>query len=138
MLAAVQTEIHALRAGLPDAEIETKDDGEGGAFVVVRDVPLGYSFEPSRSWIGFHITHACPDADIYPHFIDAAVKYVGGAETPNAHPDGDLPIAMTRGATMPGFELSAIQISRQSRRRNADTDSALRKLVRVLGRLEAA
>jgi len=33
---------------------------------------------------------------------------------------------------MPGFELPAIQVSRRSNHRRAETDSALQKLLRIL------
>lgn len=131
MKPAVAAAIEEIREGLPNAEIEVHEDPDGGACVMVRRVAIG-PFEPSDTWIGFHITWAYPDADVYPHFLDPAVAYIGTGETPNKHAEGDLPAAMSRGGRMPGFELDAIQISRRSARRNPTTDSALQKLLRVL------
>lgn len=95
-------------------------------------VDIGVGFAPSVSWIGFQMTWAYPDSDVYPYFIDSAVRYVGYGETPVQHPDGNLPTAMSRGAMMPGFNLPAIQVSQRSNRRNATTDTALHKLLRVI------
>jgi hypothetical protein len=128
----VEKALEELATGLPGAKIESKEDPDGGAFVLLDGIDIGSSFEPASSWIAFHITFSYPDADVYPHFIDQLVKYVGDGPTPNEHPDGNLPNSMTRGATAPGFERPAIQVSRSSKRRNAETDSALQKLLRVI------
>ncbi len=128
VVAAIK-EISDARVG---TDVRTKEDADGGAYVIVDGIRVGASFSPSTAWIGFHIVWAYPDADVYPHFADASLKYVGANSTPNQYPEGNLPSAMTRGATMPGFEVPAIQISRKSNRRNAETDSALRKLLRII------
>lgn len=112
--------------------IRTKEDADGGAFVIVDGVQIGDSFTPSVSWIGFHVVWAYPDSDVYPHFADPALRYVGSQPVPNQHPEGSLPTALTRGAVMPGFEVPAIQISRRSNHRNAETDSALQKMLRII------
>jgi hypothetical protein len=128
----VATAIQELRDGLPGHNVRTQDDGVGGAFVIVDDLDIGDSFAPPVSWLGFHITFGYPEASVYPHFMDARVRYVGEGETPNAHADGNLPAAMSRGATMAGFDLPAVQISRKSNHSNPETDSALQKLLRIL------
>lgn len=132
MKPAVQQAVGQLVEGLPDANVTAEDDPDGGAYVLVEDIDLGPAFAPRRSWIAFQITWTYPEADVYPHFIDAKVKYVGEGPTPNQHPDGNLPTSMTRAGTAPGFEKPAIQVSRRSNRRNPKTDSALAKLLRVL------
>jgi hypothetical protein len=129
--AAVAEAIDEIRAGLPATTVDVREDADGGAYVIVRGVPIG-PFEPSKAWVGFHITWAYPDADVYPHFLDPTVTYIGTNEAPNKHAGGDLPTAMSRGARVPGFDIDAIQISRRSNRRNQETDSALHKLLRVL------
>jgi hypothetical protein len=128
----VERAIEELRRGLPGREIRVLPDADGGAFVIADDMEIGEGFTPSRLWVGFHITFACPEADVYPHFIDPALRYIGKGSARNEHPDGNLPTAMSRGATMPGFELPAIQVSRRSNRRNAATDTPLQKLLRVV------
>jgi hypothetical protein len=132
MKPTVEAGLIELRVGLQDNNIRHLEDGEGGAFVIVDELFIGENFTPSTAWIGFHITWSYPDADVYPHFLGPQVKYVGAREAPNQHPDGNLPVPMTRGATMPGFNQPAIQISRRSQRRSVETDSALLKLMRVL------
>jgi hypothetical protein len=131
MKSEVETALTELGVGLPDSTIRTKEDSDGGAYVIVENINIGDGFEPATSWLGFHIVWSYPDADIYPYFIDAEICYTGSGNAPNQFPAGNLPEAITRGATMPGFDLPAIQISRRSNRRNADTDSALTKLLRV-------
>lgn len=128
----VSVAVGELESALIGGAVRVKEDRDGGAYVVVDDVAIGDAFSPRSSWIGFHVVWTYPDADIYPHFTDAGINYVGSGPTPNQHADGNLPAALTRGATMPGFELPAIQISRRSNHRNADTDTAVQKLLRII------
>ncbi len=133
----VEQTVQELREGFAGHDVRVKEDDDGGAFVIVDGIDIGEQFAPPTSWIGFHITWPYPDADVYPHFIDPKVRYVGDKEAPNRDPAGDssadLPTAMARGPyVMPGFGIPAIQVSRRSNRRNAETDSALQKLLRVI------
>jgi hypothetical protein len=130
--ANVEKAIQELREGFPGHDVRTKEDADGGAYVIVEGIEIGETFAPSVSWVGFHITWSCPDADVYPHFIDPETRYVGTGEAPNQHPDGNLPTSISRGATMPGFETPAVQISRRSNRRTSTTDSPLQKLLRII------
>ena len=132
MKPAVEAAIGEIRDGLPRHEVRVKPDSDGGAYIVVAGLDIGDCFAPPESWIGFQIAWMCPEADTYPHFIDPAVRYIGQREAPNQYPEGNLPKSMTRNATMPGFDLTAIQVSRRSNRRNAETDSPLQKLLRVI------
>jgi hypothetical protein len=131
MVERVETSLKALQEGMAGHAVRVQEDGSGGAYVIVDDIEIGDHYAPTRSWVGFHVTFA-EDADIYPHFIDPGVRYVGPGPAPNEHPDGNLPTAMSRGQTMPGFELPAIQVSRRSNHRNGETDSPLMKLLRVI------
>jgi hypothetical protein len=128
----VAVAVEELEAALIGSVVRVIEDRDGGAYVVVDDVAIGDSFSPRSSWIGFHIVWTYPDSDIYPHFVNAGVKYAGPGPAPNQHTDGNLPAALTRGATMPGFDLPAIQISRRSNHRDAHTDTAVQKLLRVI------
>jgi hypothetical protein len=132
MKPAVEAAIADIRAGFPDHEVRVKPDSDGGAYVIIDSLEIGDSFTPHMSWLGFQITWTCPESDTYPHFIDLGVRYVGQGETPNQYPEGNLPTSMTRNATMPGFELAAIQVSRRSNHRNAATDSPFQKLLRII------
>lgn len=132
MIDHVETGLDLLREGMAGHDVRVMEDGSGGVYVIVEEVDIGDHFMPPRSWIGFHTTWA-EDADVYPHFIDPSVRYVGPSDgAPNAFPDGNLPTAMSHGATMPGFNLPAIQISRRSNHRNAETDTPLMKLLRIV------
>jgi hypothetical protein len=124
--------IKEIERGSVGGTVSWEPDEDGGAYVRVDDVALGQSFSPSRTWIAFHITWAYPDADCYPHFIASEIRYVGKGPSPNEHPGGNLPTSMTRDAVVPGSNTPAIQVSRRSNHRNADTDSALQKLLRVV------
>src|SRR6266567_825288 len=132
MKPAVEAAVAEIRAGLPGHEVCLKPDSDGGAYVIVEGAEIGHHFAPATTWVGFQITWAYPDADVYPHFIDPALRYIGQGDAPNHHAEGNLPKAMTRDATMPGFGLAAMQVSMVSRHRNAATHSALHKLVRII------
>jgi hypothetical protein len=128
MKQAVVDAVKELVEGLPDSTVTAVEDSDGGAFVLVEPIDVGSRFAPSETWVGFHITFSYPEADVYPHFIDAGVKYVGEGPTPNQHPDGDLPTALSRGQALPHFDRAAIQISRRSK----NPGTALYKLRRVI------
>src|SRR3954447_26170283 len=104
MVEHVEAKLEELRKGMVGHGVRVQEDGDGGAFVIVDDIEIGDHFAPSRTWIGFPIVWADEDADVYPHYIDAGVGYVGAGAAPNEFPDGNLPSAMGRGAEMPGFK----------------------------------
>ena len=135
MKAAVAEALKELAEGMPNAIVSHLEDDDGGAYVVVEPVDIGPSFEPRHTWAGFHVTYAYPEADVYPHFISGNVKYIGAADTPNKHADGDLPVPLSRGK-MPGFERPAVQISRRTKSPDGETYSALYKLRRVIDLLK--
>lgn len=132
MKEAIAKGIDELRDAFPDSSVSLVEDPEGGAYVLVDPVDIGAAFSPRVTWIGFHITWPYPDADVYPLFIRSDITYVGQQPTPNQHPEGALPVPLSRGATLPGFEKPATQISRRSNRRDPHSDSATRKLLRVI------
>jgi hypothetical protein len=137
MKSEVAEALAELQLGLPGNAVRHLEDPDGGAYVVIEGLFIGENFRPSISWVGFHITWAGSDADIYPLFIAAGVQYMGPRETPNRYPEGDLPKSISRGAEMLGFKLAAVQISRLSQRRDPETDSALQKMLRVLAFLRS-
>jgi hypothetical protein len=115
--------------------VRHEPDDDGGAFVLVDKVALGDRYLPQAAWIAFHITWTYDEgAEVYPHFLDATVRYVGEGATPNAAPSGvaadRLPAALSRGFKAPGFDLDAIQVSRRSN--TPDEVTALEKLARVV------
>ena len=132
MKPAVEQAIEEIKLAGVGTQVESMPDADGGAYVRVDEIDIGENLTPSTTWIAFQIVWTYPDADCYPHFIDPSIIYVGSGSAPNQHADGNLPTSMTRGATVPGFEGSAIQVSRRSNRRNAETDTALHKLLRII------
>ncbi len=123
----VRQAIEELEQSFPGYEIRTLEDGDGGAYVLVEALGLGTKYAPPTSWVGFHITHPYPDADVYPHFIAGETRFLGSSATANGYPDGMQP-----NQTMPGFNQAAIQISRRSNSWDPDRDTAALKLARVL------
>ena len=101
--------------------VSPKPDGDGGAHVVVEGIKLAAIYRQRETWVGFHITYAYPQADVYPHFVRGDLCRVDGAAlgegTSTGHSFGDR---------------AAVQLSRRSNRLNPAVDTALLKLQKVL------
>ncbi|HWO59383.1 MAG TPA: hypothetical protein VNO31_05045 [Umezawaea sp.] len=76
---AVDAAIVLVRDHFADHSVEVAPDGAGGAHVVVADVHVGDQYTPSTTWLGFHLSAAYPDADVYPLFIGRVVRHDGGS-----------------------------------------------------------
>lgn len=109
-------------------------DKDGGACVIVEGVKLGDTYAGAETWVGFHITHSCPYADVYPHFVRHDLVRADS----KAHPAGitgghtfPQPRVVTDG-TMPSR--NALQISRRAKQRDNQSgiESPLIKLLKVL------
>ena len=96
-------------------------DGNGGANVVVEGLKLAPIYRQRETWVGFHITYAYPQADVYPHFVRDDLCRVDGA---------DLGVGTSKGHSFSGR--AAVQISRRSNQLNPAVDTALLKLQKVL------
>jgi len=100
--------------------VTTAEDGVGGALVVVEPVALGAPYAQDATWVGFHVTHLHPNADIYPHHVRDDLSRI------DAQPLGS-------GISPSSFQgRPSQQLSRRSNRRDATTDTALLKLERVM------
>lgn len=122
----VPTVAHALaelERSFPDHVIQRRPDGQGGAWVVVEDLPLGPAFAPDVTWIGFAISALYPRADVYPHYACPELAYSDGRP---------LTTPLNPAQIMPGFERPAVMISRRSNRWDPVRDTAALKLHRVL------
>lgn len=120
MKAEVERAVAEIRAAYPDTSVTITDDGEGGAYVTVEEVPLSDRYEQPVTWAGFRITFQYPYADTYPHFVRGdLVRRDGG-------PLGD--------GISPGtfLDLPALQVSRRSNHLDPRTETALLKLEKVL------
>lgn len=121
MLPQVQQAIAELDQHFAGSTIETEDEEQGGAYVVVHDVDIGDQFSPQRLWIGFLIPYLYPDGDVYPHFCNPDLRRVDGiALGPAFQPQQNW-----RGRP-------AIQISRRSNHWHASTHTAAYKLMQVV------
>ncbi len=116
----VRQAIDEIAAAFPDATVSTEADGEGGAYVFVRDVALAPIYRQQETWVGFHITYTYPSADVYPHYVREDLCRVDGASLG----DGMSPASFR--------DRPAIQLSRRSNRLNPATDTALLKLQKVI------
>jgi hypothetical protein len=116
---AVEQAIAEVRTALPDCAVTIREDGEGGAWVIVDDLKLGPPYLQDSTWVGFRVTFAYPYADVYPHFVRGDLARVDG------QPLGE---AMSPSA----FEgRPAIQLSRRSNHLDPVRDTAMLKLGKV-------
>ncbi|MFZ5676734.1 MAG: hypothetical protein ACOZAM_27555 [Pseudomonadota bacterium] len=134
MTPEVEEAVEEVRTHFPNAAVQVAPDKDGGACVIVDGVDLGTPYEQADTWVGFHITQACPYADVYPHFVRVDLSRI------DKKPLGE---GLSTGQTFPqpgvveGDEMksrSAVQISRRSNKRdpNSDLETPLLKLLKVL------
>ena len=121
----VANAIEELKRAFPSSDVSSREDGEGGAYVVVEDAPIGSRYEPSSTWLGGHITALYPYADIYPLFIGDNVRRVDGIafEPP-----------VTPGAQF--LDRPALQVSRSNNHTQHYPQTAVAKFVKVQHFLE--
>jgi hypothetical protein len=115
----VAAAIAELEAAYPGGVVTT-NDGVGGALVLVESVKLGPPYAQASTWVGFHVTHLHPNADIYPHHVRGDLARIDGQ-------------GLGSGTSPSSFQgRPSQQLSRRSNRRDASTDTALLKLERVI------
>ncbi len=117
--------IEELKRAFSPAAVTINEDGQGGAHVFVETVDIGARFVPSTTWMGGHITALYPYADIYPVFIDAAVRCADGRE---------FAAPITHGHNFAGRP--AIQISRINNQVQNCLQTAVAKFMKILDFLE--
>jgi hypothetical protein len=110
-----------LERAFPGSGVDVEPDPEGGAWVVVNDLSVGPIYEIEATWVGFQITFQYPRADVYPHFLDGALRRRDG----KALGQGFSGAMEWRGRP-------AVQVSRRSNRLEPSTDTAATKLAKVL------
>jgi hypothetical protein len=109
-------------------------DKDGGACVIIEGVALGAPYRQADSWVGFHITHACPYADVYPHFARSDLSRADGRPLGEAITDNHR---FPQSGVVVGDTLApraAVQISRRANKRDASSDleTPLLKTLKVL------
>lgn len=125
MKVEVATAIEELKRQFGTSSLTAREDGQGGAYVMVEPVELGPRFRPAATWVAFQIPAQYPYADIYPVFIGADVQRADGAP---------FQAPVTPGHTFEGR--AAIQISRRSAAAQSGSQRAVAKILKVLDYLE--
>jgi hypothetical protein len=120
---SVGAAIDQVARAFPESRTTYREDGQGGAFVLVGEVDLGAAFTPRTSWVGFAISPLYPRADVYPHFVRPDLARADGAV---------LTAPLNPGQMMPGVDHPATMVSRRSNRWDPSRDTAVLKLHRVL------
>ena len=121
----VANAIEELKRAFPSSQVCSREDGSGGAYVIVEDVAIGDRYRPSSSWVGGHITALYPYADIYPLFMGDDVRRVDGV---------GFAAPVTPGAQF--FDRPALQISRRNNHTQNFPQTAVAKFLKVLHFLE--
>jgi hypothetical protein len=116
----VEKAIEEIRASFPGHHVAARDDGEGGAYLIVEDVHLGAPYAQERTWIGARITFQYPYADVYPVYVRGDLSRADG------RPLGEAMAPTTF------EERSCIQVSRRSNQLDATRNTAAMKLQKVL------
>src|SRR5688572_1116564 len=102
MTPEIDRAIKEIRAAFPGAEVNVREERDGGAVVLVDQVDPGEPYLQRETWIGFRIGFQYPYADTYPHFVRADLVRRDG--TP-----------LGEGMSAAKFEdRDAVQISRRS------------------------
>lgn len=125
MTPEVAVAILEIEGAYPRATVTPKEDGQGGALVIVDPVELGPPYQQADTWVGFHITHLYPLPDIYPHHVRRDLVRLDGQALGSA--------------TSPSTFLArdSTQLSRRGNRWDGSRDTALLKLQRVIAWLLA-
>lgn len=125
MKVEVSTAIEELKRQFSGSSLVVREDGQGGAYVLMEPVALGPKFRPEATWVGFQIPAQYPYADIYPIFIGDDVSLANGVA---------FQAPVTRGHNFEGR--AAIQVSRRSAAAQSGTQKATAKVLKVLDFLE--
>lgn len=121
----VSTGIEELKRQYPTASFTIREDGQGGAYILIEPVSLGPKYRPTTTWIGFQIPALYPYADIYPVFIGADIVRADG--TVFAAP-------VTRGHQFEGR--AAIQVSRRNGAAVTGSQKVTAKILKIVDFLE--
>lgn len=120
MTAEVAAAIEELRLAFPSCSVTFEPEAQGGAYVTVRGIDIGETYNPSTTWFGFLIGFQYPRSDVYPHYMDVDVK-----RTDKANHGGGF-------ANTNWCQKTVIQISRRSNRLDPAVDTAATKLAKVV------
>jgi hypothetical protein len=125
MKVEVSAGIEELKRQFSTSSFAVREDGQGGAYVVMEHVTLGPKYRPAATWVGFQVPAQYPYADIYPVF--------SGGDVVRA--DGVAFVALV----MPGHHFEgrpAIQVSRRNSAAQSGLQKVPAKILKVLDFLE--
>lgn len=125
MKVEVSSGIEELKRQFSASTFTVREDGQGGAYVVLEPVALGPKFRPDCTWLGFHIPPQYPYADIYPVFIGGNVARANGVP---------FAVPVTPGHSFEGRP--AIQVSRRNSAAQSGLQKVGAKILKVLDFLE--
>lgn len=125
MKVEVSSGIEELKHQFGSSTFTVREDGQGGAYVLMEPVSLGPRYRPEATWIGFQIPAQYPYADIYPVFIGADVVRIDGAA---------FAAPVTPGHQYEGRP--AIQVSRRNGAAQGGLQKATAKLLKILDFLD--
>lgn len=125
MKVEVSTAVEELKRQFGTSSFSVREDGQGGAYVLMEPVSLGPRYRPEATWVGFQIPAQYPYADIYPIFIGGDVSRIDGAA---------FTAPITAGHHFEGRP--AIQVSRRNGAAQGGLQKAVTKLLKVLDFLE--
>lgn len=125
MKVEVSAGIEELKRQFSTSSFAVREDGQGGAYVVMEPVTLGLKYRPAATWVGFQIPAQYPYADIYPVFIGGDVVRSDGVAfvapvVSGHHFEGRL----------------AIQVSRRNSAAQSGLQKVPAKILKVLDFLE--
>ena len=121
MKVEVSVGIEELKTQFGSATFVVREDGQGGAYVVLDPIVLGPNFSPLSTWLGFQIPAQYPYSDIYPVFIGADVTRADGI--PFSPP-------VTPGHQFEGR--AALQVSRRNAAAPTSGQKVTAKILKVL------
>lgn len=125
MKVEVATGIEELKRQFSSSAFNVRDDGNGGAYVIMESISLGQRYRPENTWMGFHIPAQYPYSDIYPVFIGANTTRMDGRAF-------NAPV--TPGHSFEGRP--AIQVSRRSGAAQNGLQKVTAKILKILDFLE--
>ncbi|WFS23926.1 hypothetical protein [Rhizobium rhododendri] len=127
----VVTTLAAIRNHFPGLAVTARVTATGGAHVVIEDVPLGPPYNQAITWVGFHLSDACPYDDTYPFYVRHDLSRIDGAalKCPPLHSTGQVfPADNSTTDTRP-----AVMVSRRQRSQASFAfETPLSKLIKVL------
>lgn len=118
LLSPIEEAVEGVREQFAGHDLEAIRDADG-AVVIIENVYVGDQYAPSRTWLGFRITGAYPNADVYPHYVGRVVRTDGAAHGPGVQ-------------SVEWQSRPALQLSRRSNGWNPSRDTAALKAAKVL------